>query len=123
MREKTRYYSLARTNEVKQSYVWAILPTIRSILQAGWLIVVALLSTTHFVSTGPGTCVPLFYIFYLLKKLRMSRVRLMFFESWCRVEELSLSGKLVRLIVNDFVVHWPELAEKYKKVRYLGQII
>ena len=39
------------------------------------------------------------------------------------MEELSLSGKLVRPIVDDFVVHWLELTEKYKKVKYLGQII
>jgi beta-1,4-N-acetylglucosaminyltransferase len=95
---------------VKQSYLLAVLPTIRSIIQGGWLVVIALLSTTHFVSTGPGTCVPLFYIFYILKKMKMSRVRLMFFESWCRVEDLSLSGKLVRPIADNFVVHWPELA-------------
>jgi beta-1,4-N-acetylglucosaminyltransferase len=81
------------------------------------------MNTTHFVSTGPGTCVPLFYIFFFLRILKLSRARLIFFESWCRVQDLSLSGKLVRPITDEFVVHWPELASKYKNCKYFGKII
>ena len=87
------------------------------------LVVMNLLDSTHFVSTGPGTCVPLFFIFFLLKKMRISRVKLIFIESWCRVEDLSLSGKLLRPIVDEMVVHWPELSQKYKNCKYYGQII
>jgi beta-1,4-N-acetylglucosaminyltransferase len=55
--------------------------------------------------------------------VKLSRVKLIFFESWCRVEDLSLSGKLVRPIADEFIVHWPELAAKYKKCKYYGSII
>lgn len=85
---------------MKQSKIYAILPTILSILHGFKLILMKISSTTHFVSTGPGSCVPLFYIFFLLKVLKMSRIKLIFFESWCRVEDLSLSGKILRPIVD-----------------------
>ena len=121
--EKVRVFEIRRTNEVKQSKVSAIFPTLLSLLDGMKTIVMSLLSTTHFISTGPGTCVPLFYTFFLLKKLKMSRVRLIFLESWCRVVDLSLSGKLLRPIADDFIVHWPESAQKYKNCQYLGQVI
>lgn len=52
----------------------------------------------------------------------MSRVKLIFFESWCRVKDLSLSGKLIRPIADEFVVHWPDLAVKYGGVKYFGPV-
>jgi len=86
------------------------------------LIIRKLWRTTHFVSNGPGTCVPFFYVFYIMKCLKLSKAKLIFFESWCRVRDLSLSGKLVKPIVDEFIVHWPELAKKYSKCKYLGKI-
>ena len=55
----------------------------------------------------------IFYVFYIMKCLKLSKAKLIFFESWCRVRDLSLSGKLVKPIVDEFIVHWPELTKKY----------
>jgi hypothetical protein len=42
--------------------------------------------------------------------------RTIFIESICRVKTLSLSGKLVYPIVDSFMVHWPNLMERYGMV-------
>lgn len=69
---------LPRTNEVKQSKITSIFTTLRSIVTSFLLIVNSLLNTTHFISNGPGTCVPIFYIFSLLKTIRLSNAKLIF---------------------------------------------
>lgn len=103
---KLNVYYLPRTNEVKQSKISSVFTTLRSLVTSFILIVKSLLNTTHFISNGPGTCVPLFYIFFLLKIIRLSSTKLIFIESWCRVKDLSLAGKLIKPIVNEFIVHW-----------------
>ena len=39
------------------------------------------------------------------------------------VERLTLSGNVVRHFADLFLVQWPELAEKYKHVKYVGSVI
>ena len=43
-------------------------------------------------------------------------------ESWCRVESLSLTGRIMYWVAHRFVVHWPELARRYPRAEYLGRI-
>ena len=104
---KTNFFLISRTNEVKQSLITSVFSTIRSLFHTVLVIRKNLINTTHLIANGPGTCVPLFFVFFFLKKIRLSRVRLTFIESWCRVVDLSLTGKLLRPIVTDFIVHWP----------------
>jgi beta-1,4-N-acetylglucosaminyltransferase len=47
---------------------------------------------------------------------------LIFVESFCRVEELSLTGKILYQIVDRFIVQWPGLSEKHSRAEYLGKI-
>ena len=42
--------------------------------------------------------------------------KVIFVESLCRVQTLSLSGKMVYPLVDQFLVHWPVLKEKYSMV-------
>ena len=69
------------------------------------------------ISTGAGICVPFFYIAKLLK------VKTIYLESLTRVNELSLSGKLVYPFADHFLIQWPELEKKYKKAKYLGRLL
>jgi UDP-N-acetylglucosamine:LPS N-acetylglucosamine transferase len=55
------------------------------------------------VSLGAEIAVPFLYLGRLL------RIKTLFIESWCRVENLSLTGKLVYPIVDAFWVQWPQL--------------
>ncbi len=69
------------------------------------------------ISTGAGVAVPFIYLGRLLN------INTIYVESLARVESLSLSGKLVYPVVRHFLVQWPQLANKYKKAVYKGQVI
>lgn len=44
-------------------------------------------------------------------------------DSITNVEQISLSGRMVRYISDLFLVQWPELAERYADVEYVGALI
>jgi len=69
------------------------------------------------VSTGAGVCVPFFLIAALWG------IKTVYIESLARIESLSLTGRLVYRLADEFIVQWPELAEKYKKAKYEGQLL
>lgn len=104
-------HRLPRPREVHQSYISSILPTIRSIYHTFYLLQK---EQPHLIlANGPGLCVPLIYLVFLSRILSLSSCKILFVESFCRVQSLSLSGKLVYPIVDQFVVHWPNLKDKY----------
>ena len=55
------------------------------------------------VSLGAEIALPFFYLGKLM------RIKTVFIESWCRVEALSKTGKLVYPIADLFLVQWPQL--------------
>ncbi len=44
-------------------------------------------------------------------------------DSITNVERISLSGRMVRYIADLFLVQWPESAQRYKNVEYVGAVI
>lgn len=69
------------------------------------------------ISTGAAVgCITCF-----LGKLVGSKI--IWMDSITNVERLSLSGRMVRYIADLFLVQWPELTQKYKKVEYVGEVI
>ncbi|KAJ6658438.1 hypothetical protein lerEdw1_020142 [Lerista edwardsae] len=72
---------------------------------------------------GPGTCVPICISALLLKMLGLKRLTIVYVESLCRVENLSLTGKILYRFSDHFIVQWPALKEKYPKSVYLGRIV
>lgn len=97
---------IARTNNVHQSKLTSIFTTLYALLAATKLIIIELLATTHMIANGPGICVPFFCIFWLLNKLKITKVELIFVESWCRVKSMSLTGKIVRYFTSRYITHW-----------------
>ncbi len=70
------------------------------------------------VSLGAEIAIPFFYLAKLL------RIKTIFVESWCRVENLSQTGKLVYPVADQFFVQWPQLLRACgKKARYEGAVI
>jgi len=49
--------------------------------------------------------------------------RVVWIDSITNMERISLSGRMVRHIADLFLVQWPELQDRYKKVEYVGAII
>lgn len=72
---------------------------------------------------GPGTCVPLCAAGLLLGVLGLKRVLIVYVESICRVETLSLSGNILYYFSDCFFVQWAPLKDKYPKAIYLGRLV
>ena len=68
------------------------------------------------ISTGAGVSVPICFIAKLMTK------RVIFIESFSRVFRPSLSGRLVYIISNLFIVQWKSLLKFYKKAKYGGSV-
>lgn len=101
--------STFRCREVGQSYVSSIWSTVYASL---YCLPIAWTKNPDLVlCNGPGTCVPLCAILFLLKLCFISNVKIIFIESFCRVRSLSLSGKLLYLIVDLFVIQWRHLSK------------
>ena len=49
-------------------------------------------------------------------------IKFVFIESISRSQELSLSGKIVYRVSDEFYVQWPTLVEKYPKALYRGYV-
>lgn len=74
------------------------------------------------ICNGPGTCVPICLAAFIYRFLGLFDCKIVFVESFCRVEHLSLSGRLLYYFVDKFIVQWPQLAQQHTKCKYLGRI-
>uniref|UniRef100_A0A480VRL9 UDP-N-acetylglucosamine transferase subunit ALG14 n=1 Tax=Sus scrofa TaxID=9823 RepID=A0A480VRL9_PIG len=114
-------HRIPRSREVQQSWPSSALSTLYSL----WFS----FPLTHRVKpdlvlcNGPGTCVPICVSALLLGILGIKKVIIVYVESICRVEHLSLSGKILFHLSDYFIVQWPALKEKYPKSVYLGRIV
>lgn len=63
---------------------------------------------------------PVCFSAFLLRVLGIADARIIYVESFCRVDKLSLSGKLLYHIADRFIVQWPQLLSQYKRAEYLG---
>jgi UDP-N-acetylglucosamine:LPS N-acetylglucosamine transferase len=66
------------------------------------------------LSTGAGISVPFIFI------AKIFRIKTIYIESLTRIDELSLSARLVYGVADHMFVRWPELAARYKKTEYKG---
>ena len=68
------------------------------------------------ITTGALIAFP----FCLLQKLRGGKV--VYIESFARVKDASLTGKLIYPFADLFLIQWESLAEVYPKAKYVGGI-
>ena len=69
------------------------------------------------ISTGAAMgCMTCF-----LSKLIGAKV--VWIDSITNVKRISLSGRMVRYIADIFLTQWPEIAEQYSNVEYVGTVI
>lgn len=107
-------HRLPRAREVHQSYVSSIFTTLQSLIYT--LCLIWKIKPQLLLVNGPGTCVPVVYSAFIFRVLALGICKVVFVESLCRVQTLSLTGKLVYHIVDAFVVQWPSLKRKYPMV-------
>ena len=54
---------------------------------------------------------------------KMLGAKVIWIDSITNVERISLSGKMVLYIADLFLVQWPELASRYKRVEFVGAVV
>ena len=54
---------------------------------------------------------------------KMLGAKVVWIDSITNVERISLSGRMVRYIADLFLVQWPELADRYEKVEFVGTVV
>ena len=119
--ERAKWLKIQRSREVKQSYFSTIFTSLKSLAECFYII--ATIQPDLIICNGPGTCVPLCYAMVILRVLGVTQdSSIVFAESFCRVQSLSLTGKLLYYISDVFLVQWPLLAEKYPRAKHIGTI-
>jgi UDP-N-acetylglucosamine:LPS N-acetylglucosamine transferase len=68
------------------------------------------------IANGGGVVLPLCYISKLFNK------KIIFIESFSRVFEPSLTGRLINPLADLFIVQWERLLRFYKNAKYGGSI-
>ncbi|KAM4721494.1 UDP-N-acetylglucosamine transferase subunit ALG14 [Rhinophrynus dorsalis] len=114
-------HRIPRSREVRQSWSSSFLTTLQSIFYSFPL--TARFMPDLVLCNGPGTCVPVCLSALLLGVLGIKKIIIVYVESICRVESLSLSGRLLYYFTDYFIVQWPCLKEKYPNAIYLGRIV
>jgi len=115
-------YSIPRSREVGQSYFSSVFTTFYAQIHA--MILLLFWIRPHLILTnGPGTCLPICLAGLLLRILGICPTQIVFCESYCRVETLSLTGILLYPIVDVFIVHWKELLQEYPLAQCVNSFV
>lgn len=115
-------YSIAKINrsrQVSQSYISSVWTTLFSIMTS--IPIVFKYKPDLIICNGPGTCIPICLIAFIMNLLYISNCKIVFIESICRVRTLSLSGKILLYISDVFVVQWKQLL-CYSRAKYFGRL-
>lgn len=115
--------TIPRARKVLQSYFTSIFTTIIAILSSFSLIMS--FRPDLVLCNGPGTCIPICFWAYLLKFFCVKDTKIIYVESICRVQRLSLSGLILYHfhIADSIFVQWPRLKEVYPRTRYFGRVL
>ncbi|XP_033636754.1 UDP-N-acetylglucosamine transferase subunit ALG14 homolog [Asterias rubens] len=112
---------IPRSREVRQSYITSVASTLYASLYSFPLVFRH--SPDLILCNGPGTCIPICAAGFTMRFLGMKDVQQVYVESVCRVQTMSLSGRIMYLFADHLLVHWPSLKEKYSKSIYLGRVV
>jgi len=125
---KIRIITLPRAREVHQSLITTQFTALRSLAHA--LIELSVRPALRgepladlLLLNGPGTCVAVVGAIYCSRFLGLPTPRLIYIESFTRVKNLSLSGRLLRPLVDRFIVQWPQLIGDGKRGEFRGWLV
>jgi beta-1,4-N-acetylglucosaminyltransferase len=111
---------IPRSRSVGQSYITSVFTTLFSFLAS--MSVMLKKRPELIICNGPGTCIPICVIAFLMRILCVTNSKIVFVESICRVKTLSLSGKILLLFADKVLVQWPKLHELYRRTTYIGRL-
>uniref|UniRef100_A0A158P785 UDP-N-acetylglucosamine transferase subunit ALG14 n=1 Tax=Angiostrongylus cantonensis TaxID=6313 RepID=A0A158P785_ANGCA len=69
------------------------------------------------ITNGPGSCIPVVFAAAFFDMIRLRDTVIIYEESICRVESLSLSGSIIYFLglADGVIVQWKQLKEKYPR--------
>lgn len=115
------FTNIFRSRNVHQSYLSSVFTTLKSFWECVPL--VYRLRPDLILCNGPGTCVPVCVAAFLLRLFFVNtHCKIVFVESFCRTQSLSLTGKILLPIANLFIVQWPYLTRYATKIKYLPNL-
>ena len=114
-----RLLSITRSRSVGQSYWTSIVTTLTSLSDS-----ISLMLDVRpqlIICNGPAICVPICFA----AKFLSPNVCVVFAESFCRTQSLSLTGKILYYlpICDHFFVQWPQITQKYKRTKCIGLLV
>ncbi|XP_023932154.1 UDP-N-acetylglucosamine transferase subunit ALG14 homolog [Lingula anatina] len=110
-----------RSREVHQSWITTVMTTLYASLYCFPIVFKS--RPDLLLCNGPGTCIPLCFAAFLLKLTGMKDVSIIYIESICRVESLSLSARILYYFADHILVQWPQLLKKFPGTEYIGRIV
>lgn len=111
---------IPRSRKVKQTYLSSVFSTLHATLCT--VPVIYKFKPDVILCNGPGTCIPVCAVAFLLRCLFLLDCRIVFIESVCRVRTLSLSGKILQYFADIFIVQWPQLQDFCYRAKYFGRL-
>lgn len=69
------------------------------------------------VTTGAGVAVPFCWLG------RLAGARIVYIESFARINGPSLTGRLVHPVAHEFFVQWPQMTRHFRKAEYRGALL
>lgn len=114
------FNKIPRSRNVNQSYSSSVLSTLHATLYT--IPLVYKFQPDLILCNGPGTCVPICIVAFLLRCCFLLDCRIIFVESICRVRTLSLSGKILQYFADIIVVQWPQLRDICWRAKYFGRL-
>ncbi|CAM1328481.1 ALG14 (predicted) [Pycnogonum litorale] len=112
---------IPRSRGVRQSWLSSVFTTIVSILYTVPMVIKH--RPDMVLSNGPGTCIPVCLVAFVLRVFYVKRIEIVYVESICRVTSMSLSGKIMYYFADRMFVQWPNLIKSYPRCLYVGRIV
>ena len=108
--------TIPRARNVGQSFSSSIFTTINSFFAS-----LSLISEKPdlLLVNGPGVCLPVVLAMFLGNVLGLTHCSIVFVESICRVNTLSLTGKLIYPLCDLFFVYWESLLPLKKRAQLI----
>ncbi|KAJ2004968.1 UDP-N-acetylglucosamine transferase subunit [Coemansia sp. RSA 2322] len=110
-----------RSRMVGQSWISTPLSVLRCFAQAACLVYRHLPDAV--LCNGPGNCVVVCLAAIIVRVLGIKKITIIYVESFARVHTLSLSGKLMYLLADRFIVQWPSLLLKHPRAEYIPNLV
>ncbi|SMN20338.1 similar to Saccharomyces cerevisiae YBR070C ALG14 Component of UDP-GlcNAc transferase required for the second step of dolichyl-linked oligosaccharide synthesis [Maudiozyma saulgeensis] len=123
-----KYYKFIKAREVNAGYLKSLESIIRTLLSSFINIIeikFEMMGKPHLVLlNGPGTCCIIALWFKVLDILLLfTSSHIIYIESLARINSLSMTGKILYLLADLFVVQWEELIRVAPRAKHFGILV